>query len=60
MSLKQYKGWLLKNGGREVKSCDPIPYSHRRMIKTEEKAKVVASVWGTEFIQFLAMLTILH
>ena len=24
------------------------------MIYTEEKAKVVATVWGTEFIQFLA------
>ena len=28
-------------------------------IGTEEKAKVVASVWGQEFIQFLAMLAIL-
>ena len=27
---------------------------HRRRIKTEAKAKVVASVWGAEFIQFLA------
>ena len=33
---------------------------HRRRIKTEEeKAKVVASVWGKEFIQFLAALAIL-
>ena len=24
---------------------------HRRRIKTDEKAKVVAAVWGTEFIQ---------
>ena len=32
---------------------------HRR--DTEEKAKVVAAVWGTEFIQFPAMLeAILH
>ena len=30
---------------------------HRRWIKTEEKAKVVASVWGAEFIQFLAALS---
>ena len=28
-----------------------VPYCRR--IKTEEKAKVVAAVWGTEFIQFL-------
>ena len=27
---------------------------------TEDKAKVVAVVWGTEFIQFLAALTIFH
>ena len=26
------------------------------MIYTEEKAKLVAAVWGTEFIQFLATL----
>ena len=26
----------------------------------EEKAKVVTAVWGTEFIQFLATLAILH
>ena len=31
----------------------------RRKIKTEEKAKVVAVVWVTEFIQFLAVLSIL-
>ena len=29
-------------------------------MKTEEKAKVVASVWGTEFIKFLAALAILY
>ena len=28
----------------------------RRRINTEEKAKVVASVWGTELNQFLAAL----
>ena len=27
---------------------------------TEERANVVAAVWGTEFIQFLAVLAILH
>ena len=32
---------------------------HRRRIKTEEEAKVVASVWGEEFIKFLAALAIL-
>ena len=33
--------------------------THRKRIKTEEKAKVVASVWGEEFIQFLAALAVL-
>ena len=32
---------------------------HRR-IKTEEKAKVVTAVWGTEFILLLATLAVLH
>ena len=27
---------------------------------TEEKAKVVAAVWGTECIPFLAVLAVLH
>ena len=35
------------------------PPSHRRRIRTEEKAKVVASVWEEEFIQFLATLAVL-
>ena len=35
------------------------PY-HRRRINTEETAKVVASVWGEDFIQFPAALAILH
>ena len=30
----------------------------RRRIKSEEKAEVVSSVWGEEFIQFLAALAI--
>ena len=30
-----------------------VGLDHRRRIKTETKAKVVASVWGTEFILFL-------
>ena len=33
---------------------------HTRMIKTGAKAKVVASVWGPEFIKFLVPLAILH
>ena len=32
----------------------------RKKLTTEEKAKVVAAVWGTELIQFLAALAILH
>ena len=29
---------------------------HRRRIEIEEKAKVVASVWGAKFVKFLAAL----
>ena len=29
---------------------------HRRRMELEDKAKVFASVWGAEFVQFLAML----
>ena len=31
------------------------PNVYRRRINTEEKAKIVATVWGTEFIKFLAL-----
>ena len=34
-------------------------WDHRRRIYSEDKAKVVASVWGAEFSQFLAALAIL-
>ena len=37
-----------------------VTLAHRRMIYTEEKAKVVATDWETEFIQSLATLAILH
>ena len=30
------------------------PLEHRRRIRTKGRAKVVAAVWGTECIQFLA------
>ena len=33
---------------------------HRRRIKTEEKAKVIAAAWKAELIHFFAMLAILH
>ena len=33
---------------------------HRRRTNTEEKAKVVAAVWGTEFLQFLSVMAVLH
>ena len=32
---------------------------HRRSMELEDKAKVVASVWGAEFVQFLAALAVL-
>ena len=37
-----------------------IQDNHRRRIKTEAKAKVVAAVWGAEFIPFLAVLAFVH
>ena len=33
---------------------------HRRIIKTEENAKVVADAWGTELIEFHAAVAIFH
>ena len=39
--------------------CFYYSYSHIRRIKTEEKAKVVAYVWGEEFMKFLAALAFL-
>ena len=47
-------------------TCPPSPppphrmtKEQRRRIKTDEKAKVFAAAWLTEFIQFLATLAIL-
>ena len=31
---------------------------HRRRMELEDKAKVVASDWGTEFVKFLAALAV--
>ena len=31
---------------------------HRRRMETEAKAKVVPSVWGADFVQFLAALAV--
>ena len=31
---------------------------HRRMVETEGRAKVVVSVWGAKFVQFLAALAV--
>ena len=42
----------------KLKSLDS--WRHRRRIYTKEKAKVVAAVWGREFIELLAELAILH
>ena len=41
-------------------SHTPELHTYRRKIYTEDKAKVVAAFWGTEFIQFLAELAVLH
>ena len=41
-------------------SHTPELHTYRGKIYTEDKAKVVAAFWGTEFIQFLAELAVLH
>ena len=53
-----YRIWLRNTGLSECLVF--ITGNHRRRIYTEEKAKIVAAVWGTEFFQFLAATVILH
>ena len=36
------------------------PAHKKRRFYTEEKVKVVVAVWGTNYIQFLAALAVLH
>ena len=33
--------------------------NHRRRMEFEDKAKVVGSIWGSEFVPFLAVLAVL-
>ena len=40
-------------------SPEPVSRDHRRRLKTSEKAKVVVSVWGEEFIKVLPTLAVL-
>ena len=37
-----------------------ITLQHRRRIETEGKAKIVASVWGANFLNFFAALAVLY
>ena len=39
--------------------CEASYEYHRRRMETEAKAKVVTSVWGADFVQFLAALAVL-
>ena len=51
------KGGHVVKSKKSTKSLHPTVCSLTNiysLIMTEEKAKVVASVWGEEFIQFLA------
>ena len=41
-----------------LRLTEPIVAKPQKKKQTEEKAKVVAAVWGTEFIQFHAALQI--
>ena len=45
-----------RNGSTCIDLINDFRWDHRRRIKTEEKAKVVATVWGV--IQFLATLAV--
>ena len=36
-----------------------VDWHHRRKMELEDKANVVASVWGAKFVQFLAALAVL-
>ena len=62
--LAQHRKWYSSTSAWCFSNClslDTLPddyHSHRRRITvhTEEKAKVVASVWGPEFNQFLTLL----
>ena len=40
--------------------CEVVGMLPFRRIKAEERAKFIAFVWGSEIIQFLAALAILH
>ena len=44
---------------RDIHGNNRYHVQHRRM-ETEAKAKVVASIWGTEFIQFFTAQTIFY
>ena len=55
----QIRVWHTKKKLTSVHCPNGIAPEHRRKIKTEEKAKVVASVWGAEIVQFLAVLEVL-
>ena len=46
-------------GPSDLRSSHSYPKQYIRRIKTEDKAKVVASVWGEEFVQCLAALAVL-
>ena len=57
---KNRKEWSGPNFGLWSGLMLQLRCSHSRRIDTEEKAKVVAAVWGPKLIKFLAALAILH
>ena len=48
----------VESASSELEQRKHTVYDHRRRINAEEKTKVVAAVWGAEFIYFLAALAI--
>ena len=58
ISAVVYNSFILQERLYHLKCT--VDYVNRGGIKTEEKAKVVAAVWGTYLIQLLAELDIFH
>ena len=57
--LRKKEMYIWRSLNRNAQYNDGHSYSQKKD-EDRSKAKVVASVWGTEFIQFIAALAIVH
>ena len=57
--LRKKEMYIWRSLNRNAQYNDGNSYSQKKD-EDRSKAKVVASVWGTEFIQFIAALAIVH